>query len=567
MHKAYRILALLMALLLLPMTAGAEADVGQLIDEYIAENAATTAGLATAVFTGDSVVFERYAGYADRESGLSVTADTVIEWGSVTKLLTWVSVMQQAEAGRIDLTQDVRGYLPAGFLDGLTYDDPITMLDLMNHTPGLEEEALGLAVLDESRLSSLEEYLRSHQPRQVFRPGEVVAYSNWGVALAGYIVERVSGQPFHAYVQEHIFAPLGMQDTALASDLSDNPSVRERRHALRYYDADGTLLPYREVFTSDYPAGMCTSTLGDLVRFGQALLRRDEALLAPETWTELYTPTRFAGDTDEPVNCHGFWVTRLGVPVLSHAGNTAGCTAQLMLDLASGTGVAVLVNQSSEITFSTGIPELVFGAYDGEAVDYVGHVRYARAIFHGPLKLYSLVQLGYIDETNAHQLGFAAVAEEGTPRVCAAYGDYLLPTLAEVAVDQLLTLADAGVCVRCALLLVVKLLRLIFRRRRKPFGLWNGCMCVLMMLPPVFILPIATSLMAMQQWPLWQYHAAFITLAAACALLLAGFVHGFTTFRKAETVWQKILHAGMLLLAAVALAFIIHWELYAFWMA
>ena len=106
----------------------------------------------------------------------------------------------------------------------------------MNHRAGFQEYYTDMMLRVDQPFVSLEESLRYDQPEQVFEPDTVTAYSNWGVALAGFIVERISGESFVDYVHENIFEPLGMKDSALASDLMDNPSVRERRDKLVCYN-------------------------------------------------------------------------------------------------------------------------------------------------------------------------------------------------------------------------------------------------------------------------------------------------------------------------------------------
>lgn len=165
---------------------------------------------------------------------------------------------------------------------------------------------MGMFTHREERILSLEDYLTAIQPRQVFAPGQATAYSNWGVALAGFIVERVSGVPFYEYVRENIFFPLGMDHSALNASLSDNPWVKEQREKLQCYTADGTLMPESMVYFSMYPAGSCTSTLEDFTAFGRALLDRESPLFhESSTYDAFLEPTSYFGDTEIPLNHHG----------------------------------------------------------------------------------------------------------------------------------------------------------------------------------------------------------------------------------------------------------------------
>ena len=119
--------------------------------------------------------------------------------------MIWVSALQLYEQGKLDLEADIRTYLPDGFLTKLKYDDPITMIDPMNHRGGWQEALYTIQVTDESDIMPLGEALKYSEPPQVFRPGEVEAYSNWGAALAGYIIECVSGMDYGEYLHKNIF--------------------------------------------------------------------------------------------------------------------------------------------------------------------------------------------------------------------------------------------------------------------------------------------------------------------------------------------------------------------------
>ena len=119
-------------------------QIGQKIEDYYQKNEKTSAGLATSIFDKDGqTIYQNNFGYVDKEKKLAVDDNSVFEWGSATKLTVWVSVMQLWEEGKIDLKTDIKEYLPKDFLKGkLTYDKPITMLDLMNHQAGFGDTGL-----------------------------------------------------------------------------------------------------------------------------------------------------------------------------------------------------------------------------------------------------------------------------------------------------------------------------------------------------------------------------------------------------------------------------------------
>lgn len=370
----------------------AEGDLAASLDAFIAEHESTTAGLAVAVF-GESVVqYEKYVGYADIENGLPVTEETVFEWGSVTKLLVWVSVMQLWEQGLLDLDADIRTYLPDGFLTNLHYETPVTMLHLMNHRAGFQEMLSDIMLPVDEPVLPLGEALQQHEPAQVYEPDTVTAYSSFGTALAGYTVECISGESFCDYVHAHIFQPLNMTHTALLPDLSDNAWVRAQRDLLQCYTIDAKLIPNCRYQIPLYPCGMCTGTLSDLLTFGQALLNENSPLFQrDDTHTTLFTPSGYYPGTDFPRNCHGFLVSFFADPVVGHDGNSVGNSANLLLNFESGRGVAVMTNQQYESVFNDDLPKLVFGTYAGSDCTLPkGIYRTSRTILEGPFKWYSV---------------------------------------------------------------------------------------------------------------------------------------------------------------------------------
>ena len=318
-------------------------QIGQKIQDFVKEHEKTTAGLATTVFDKDGTIYKGNFGYMNKEKKVKTDDSSVFEWGSVTKLTVWVSVMQLWEEGKIDLEEDIRTYLPEGFLKNLRYDKPITMIDLMNHQAGFSESIQGYK--EETGLT-IEESLATNQPTQSYEPGTMTSYSNFSAGLAGYIVERISGQDFSTYVHEHIFQPLEMNDTAMSSDLKDNLKVYKKRMEAMSYSADGqTSKGTAYLYSALYPMGNAASTMADFQKFAQALLKKEKLFQRAETWATLYTATSNYPGTDMPLNMHGFWDAEFGMTVVGHSGNTLGYSSYILLDLKNGIGMTVMTNQ------------------------------------------------------------------------------------------------------------------------------------------------------------------------------------------------------------------------------
>ncbi|MGH8242358.1 MAG: serine hydrolase [Steroidobacteraceae bacterium] len=239
------------------------------------------AGAAVAIVKDGEILSARGYGFADVARRRRVDpARTLFRTGSVGKLFTWTAVMQQVEAGRLDLDRDVNDYLD--FRIPPRNGRPVTLRNLMTHTPGFEEAVKNLVAYDVEALATPEAYLKSWTPGRIFPPGEVPAYSNYGVTLAGYIVERVTGETYDDYVDRHIFAPLGMVRSTTRQVM---PARLEDDMSRGYELRSGLARPFERFGVS--PAGGATATATDMARFMIAWLQDGELhgarILRPET--------------------------------------------------------------------------------------------------------------------------------------------------------------------------------------------------------------------------------------------------------------------------------------------
>jgi len=277
------------------------------------------AGATVLVMKDGKDLLRKGYGFADVAKKKPVDPETTIfRLASISKLFTWVSVMQLAEQGKLDIDADVNKYLD--FQIAPAFGKPITLRNLMTHTAGFEEENRDVLLTDPKQAPLLRDFMIENQPRRIFPPGEIPGYSNYGVGLGGYIVQRVSGQLFEQYVAEHIFRPLGMKHSSfkqpLAEDLLPFPSDG-------YRNTEKPPVGF-EIF-NPAPAGGVSSTASDMGRFAQALLGGGELdghrILKPETLNLMWT--RQFGTTDAlPGICMGFYQTwRNGLHFVGHGGD------------------------------------------------------------------------------------------------------------------------------------------------------------------------------------------------------------------------------------------------------
>lgn len=375
----------------------------QAIKRELTQDGAGYASAAVGVFKGGEVLYTEYFGEIDIKQHIPSDENSVYDWGSITKTLIWVSAMQLWEQGRLDLDRDVREYLPDGFFRHLSYDDPITMLNLMNHNAGWQETTLPMWATDENAVIPLGKALQAIEPAQIHRPGEIAAYSNYGAALAGYIIERITGQDFCDYVHENIFEPLGMEHTALNPTHSDNAWAYERRPKTKSYQISlgnavdlGSKLDYVLI----YPAGAAVGTLSDLMIYAQALVNDDAPLFQnKETQAFMFTGTDFYGESDVPICAHGFWYAEYGVRICGHNGATTAGQANMAFDLDSKTGVVIMVNEPNGNRFLNETPYLVFGDLSSEKYSsgtnqksaLGGYYLTARSTYRGLLKFITYI--------------------------------------------------------------------------------------------------------------------------------------------------------------------------------
>ena len=317
-----------------------EANLADAIDPGMAEwtGKHDGPGAVVVVVTRDGPVFAKGYGFADIAAKRPLTADeTLVRPGSISKLFTAIAVMQLVDAGRLDLDRDVNGYIdfavptPQGGV-------PVTLRRLLTHRAGFEEHARGLFSRDPIP-EPLGRWLAKNLPRRLFPNGDVEAYSNYGVALAGYVVERVSGEPFADYMQRHILGPLGMSHSTFRQPLPDDLAPLM---AKGYRASDKPPLGFFETIAAA-PAGGLSATAADIGRFIRALMNGGELdgvrILPKARVDEMMTP---GNATPAGYLGLGFFGTKVaGHDSIGHDGITIGFVSELRVFPEQGIGVFV----------------------------------------------------------------------------------------------------------------------------------------------------------------------------------------------------------------------------------
>lgn len=326
-----------------PSVAMTAQDLGALFDEHALREMreADIAGAAIVVVKDGAVMFARGYGHADVSRQLPVSPDhTVFRIASVSKVVTYTAVMQLVEQGKIDLDTDIARYLD--FAIPAAFGKPLTMRHLMAHTAGFEETVHGRWV-EPGQLLPLRDYLVRHMPRRLFAPGAVPAYSTYGTTLAGYIVERVSGEPFETYMEKHVFAPLGMRHSSFAQPL---PPRLAPMLAQGYDTGTGPARTFDTVQAA--PGASMSSSAIDMARFMLAHLGAGPApgpsMLKPATLASMHS-VQFRHHPAGPGIALGLYeMDEVAPRVLGHTGDIPGFHSAMYLFPEQRTGLFIVQN-------------------------------------------------------------------------------------------------------------------------------------------------------------------------------------------------------------------------------
>ena len=314
-----------------PAPALSKQDLEPFLDALIPSQLRTRnlAGAVVSVVKDGQVLLQKGYGYADLEAKKPVSPDqTLFRPGSISKLFTATAVMQLVEQGKLDLDRDVNDYID--FAIPKTYPEPVTLRRLLTHTAGFQETLKNLFVAHESDLKPVGVYLANQLPSRIFPPGKIPSYSNYGFTLAGYIVERVSGEKFERYVDNHILKPLKMNNSTFDQPL---PPQLVPQMSKGYLNASQK--PRDFEFVEAAPAGALSTTAADMTRFMLAFLQDGTvdgvSILKPETVRQMETRQLEL----HPMIC-GMGITFMEyslspVRVIGHGGDTVYFHSDLVL--------------------------------------------------------------------------------------------------------------------------------------------------------------------------------------------------------------------------------------------
>ncbi|HEV8331312.1 MAG TPA: serine hydrolase domain-containing protein [Steroidobacteraceae bacterium] len=361
-----------------------EAFVDGVVGAYMSHD--QIAGVQVAVVrNGETLLVKGYGIDTVEPRHLVDPKESLFRIGSISKTFTWISLMQLAERGRLQLDDPINDHLPDELdVPDEGFEHPIRIVDLMNHAAGFEELLQGLFVDENAPLLSLSEQLRVRRPHRVREPGKRMAYSNYGAALAGAIVANVSGMEYESYVEQNILKPLGMTHTTFREQYAPReglpqpmPAELAAHMAQNIESVQGAwqTVPHEHI-VSMAPAGAAVSTAADMARYMLALLDPQHleaaGVLKTATFAQLREPS-LQSAPGMPAIHHGFFNSplgiseRLGFDNLSHACATLHFRSFLVVtdDLGEqGTlGIFVAANSGPGQRLIVALPEQIFAKY------------------------------------------------------------------------------------------------------------------------------------------------------------------------------------------------------------
>lgn len=315
-------------------------EIGTFLDTLAAESKLSGAVL---VARDGVTIASKAAGIANKATGAPITLNTRFNLGSLNKMFTAVAISQLAQAGRLSFTDTVGKHLPG--YPNKEVVDKVTIHQLLTHTSGM-----GL-YWNEKFMAQREKMLTvaAHLPLfagdpLLFSPGEKFQYSNSGYMVLGAIIEKVSGQDYYSYVQEHIYQPAGMTDTGFYEPGKEIPNL-----AVGYTKTGLDGKPLGEVRDNTGirevrggPAGGGYSTVGDLVKFHMAL--RSYQLLNEEH-TKLVTTGKV--EAGGPIGRYGYGFGDKmfgGKHIVGHNGGSSGIAANFEMYPELGYTAVLLMN-------------------------------------------------------------------------------------------------------------------------------------------------------------------------------------------------------------------------------
>jgi len=307
-------------------------------------------GASVIVVKDGNIVFKKGYGFADQDNKTPVDPDTsIFHIGSVTKLFTATAAMQLHDQGKLDLHSSINKYLKA-FKVEEPFGRPITMANLLTHTGGLHYKLVGTVTPFGQVSTPLDSHLAKALPDPARTPGFISVYSDYGMGLAGHVIEAVSGMSYQDYVDQHILKPLEMDNSGLI--LTPERSLQMAMPGA----ADPSNFPPADFNYSNFaPATEIHSSAGDIAKFMLMQLGHKDGtnaqILKPET-RKLMQTRQFSPHPSTFSWGYAFRETMYnGHPAIGHSGSWFKHLGRLTLLPQFDLGIYVVMNERYSAIF------------------------------------------------------------------------------------------------------------------------------------------------------------------------------------------------------------------------
>ncbi len=325
----------------------------------------------------DSVIIHNRFGYANLEERREIDpGSTLFRIGSISKPFTAIAVLNAVEKGLLELDKDINHYFENGIVKNGSFQ-PITLRHLLTHTPGFDDFYIGKSARTRDEAISLAEVIEAFMPKRRFEPGEIASYSNFGVALAGYVLEHVDGRSFPTILKEDVFMPLGMINSSF--DPEENAL---QNFMTGYHRNQEGLNPLTYDYILDAPAGTMVSTMNDMERFMKLILKPNGlesfGVLSQEMQQEMLS-LQFTHHHGLNGGIGYLWshIENNNHSVIAHDGGYLGTAARLFLFPDDNAAMFVTLN-IMEFGFINDVTELLtktFLSSDSDDVEFISHHR------------------------------------------------------------------------------------------------------------------------------------------------------------------------------------------------
>lgn len=386
-------------------TSEENASQGSLIETFMT-GFDRTMGVAVATSQVGSGTTERYFGLADGTSGEPVVAQTAFEWGRCSDLIVWACIMQLVEQGLLDLDDAVSNHLPDGVSLPAGYQS-IDVVDLMNHTAGLDVAMNGATSSLPDGTTSAQAALSLFSVKEEFPPGAIVGYTPYDAVLAAVVVEQISGQDFVDYVTENVLERLGMEGTYFmvggsASRLAASMDAPAQTLTLAVGSSGPVSISSPRASTGS--AFVCFGPVGDLLTLANGVMGLDGApsLFEDEATAEqLFSVSRTYPSLGVARIAHGLFAFPFVIDVFGMSGTTtSGFSSSVYMNRETGLAIAVLVDQSGRADLTQGIPRVLVGRSDAVVANasspanniWVGTYQDVGRPNHGPAKVLTALE-------------------------------------------------------------------------------------------------------------------------------------------------------------------------------